>query len=191
MMNRGSGFAFGRRIAGAAVLALVMLTTACATINYDASTIQNVVSMNRVAPPASYEVVGEFESNQRPIFVIAQLLTVRDADLEDAIQRQLQRSGGDAVLNLRIHEEYDIIDFLVGAAQGILLFGANIVQTRSVSLRGDIVRWNTGWLENGGREWLAANCDAVTLEGTTEATAHICVRPTEKLLSPARLSFAH
>lgn len=179
-MNRKNGFERMSRLLGtAAVGLLLMSSTACATITYDASTLQSVAAMNRVAPAASYDRVGEFEVSQRPVFVIAQLLTVVDAKLEEALQRELQRTGGDAVLNLRIHEEYDVIDFLIGAAQSVLLFGANIVQTRSVAIRGDVVRWRTGFLETeAGRAWLAENCRE-TMVGDARS-AHVCAAPGEE-----------
>ena len=183
-MNGNNGLdRAGRRMVGiAAVGVLLMTSSACATINYDAATIQSVVAMNRVAPAGSYERLGEFEVSQRPIFAIAQLLTVVDAKLDEALRRELQRTGGDAVLNLRIHEEYDVIDFLVAAAQSVLLLGANIVQTRSVAIRGEVVRWNTGFLESeAGAAWLAQNCRQTQVGSLDDArTAHLCFAPDEE-----------
>lgn len=186
MMNQKNGFGRRGRLAGLAAAGLVLTTTACSTINYDASTVQSVVSMNRVAPAASYERVGQFEVTQRPVFVIAQLLTVVDADLESALQRELQRTGADAILNLRIHEEYDIIDFAIGAVQGAFLFGSTIVQTRSVTIAGDVVRWNTGFLENGGEQWLGQTCREVIVPGEgSSRTAYVCLAPGEDGAAPS------
>lgn len=126
----------GRRRAGRILaLAAVGAIAGCATITYEAPLVESMVAMNRAAPTASYERLGDFESDRRAVFVVAQLLTVTDAELEDAIRRELARTGGDAVINLRIHEEYDFIDVLVGIVAG------GIVNTRAITLRGDVVRW--------------------------------------------------
>lgn len=172
-MNRNSWFESGRLL-GLAVAGVALLgSSGCATINYDAAAVQSVVAMNRVAPAASYTRVGDFEASQRPVFAIAQLLTVVDANLERAIQRELQRSGGDAVLDLRIHEQYDIVDVLIG----MVTFG--LVNTRSAAVRGDVVRWNTGFLENGGEEWLGQACRELEVDGGdgTRRAAYVCIAP--------------
>lgn len=179
-MNRKNGLERSGRVLGMAAVGLLLVSSgACATITYDAATVQTVVAMNRVAPEGSYERIGQFEVSQRPVFVIAQLLTVVDAKLDEALNRELQRTGGDAVLNLRIHEEYDVIDFLIGAAQSVLLFGVSVVQTRSVAIRGDVVRWNTGFLESEvGAAWLAQNCRQTEVQGGDGVrSAHLCLAP--------------
>lgn len=179
MMNLDYGFAQRSRVFGlVAAAGLTILSSACATINYDAATVQAVVSMNRVAPAASYERVGAFEAQQRPVFVISQLITVVDVDLERDIQRALQRTGGDAILNLRIHEEYDVVDVFIALVVG------GWVNTRLVELEGDVVRWNTGFLENGGEQWLGQTCREVAVENPdgSSRTAHVCIAPEEGVL---------
>lgn len=170
-MNRMNSAARSRTFGLTAVAGFALLSGACATINYDAATVQNVVSMNRPAPVAAYERVGEFSTKQRPVFVISQLITVVDMNMERDIQRELQRTGGDAIINLRIHEEYDVVDVLIAMIVG------GWVNTRSVELRGDVVRWRSAFLENGGAEWLAQSCRDVAVEdGDASRTGHICVQ---------------
>lgn len=163
------GVAAGGRLGAVLLLALVATVSGCATITYEAPLIESMVAMNRAADGVGYERVGDFEIERRAVFVVAQLITVTDAELEDALRRELARTGGDAVINLRIHEEYDIIDFLVAAVAG------GIVNSRAVTLRGDVVRWT----EAGAAEALlerAGPCLALDLEepdGTTRR-AHAC-----------------
>lgn len=123
------------RIAAVPALALLAAASGCATITYDAPLLETMVAMNHAAPTAAYEHVGDFELDRRPVFLIAQLITVVDAELEDALSRELARSGGDAVINLRIHEEYDFVDVVISVVAG------GLVDTRSVTLRGDVIRW--------------------------------------------------
>lgn len=155
------------------VAAVAVSASGCATINYDATLVNGMVAMNRVQALGNYETVGSFEVGQRPIFVISNLLTVVDADVEDAITAELARTGGDAVINLRIHEEYDIIDIAIGLAQGILI-GVQLAQTRSVTLMGDVIRW-TGGQDPEVEALLLEHCR--TIEIPAEAGArqgHFC-----------------
>jgi hypothetical protein len=165
------------RFRSAGVLLLIAATVGgCATINYNAGAVAGSVSMNR--PAGNYEMVGSFQTSQRAVFVIASLITVVDANLEEALRREMSRAGGDAVINLRITEQYDIIDFAIGAAQSILLFGAQIVNTRAITLRGDVVRFAGGGAEAALGEELLEHCRAVDLDTTDGArTGHICVQP--------------
>ncbi|MEJ2503823.1 MAG: hypothetical protein P8177_11025 [Gemmatimonadota bacterium] len=131
-----------RTVVSVALLAAV--GAGCATITYEAPLVEGMVAMSRAAGAPAYERIGRFEEDRRVVFVAASLLTVIDAELEEALQRALAVTGGDAVINLRIHEETDIIDVIVGAVTGPL------VNSRAVTLEGDIVRWTDG----GGSEAL-------------------------------------
>lgn len=160
-----------------AVLGLIAVAaiSGCATINYNAGAAAGTVTMNR--PAAEYERLGSFETNRRAVFVIASLITVVDANLEDALRGEISRAGGDAIVNLRIHEQYDIIDIAIGVVQSALLFGAQIVNTRAITIRGDVVRW-TGGAGAALDDDLAEHCRTVALEATEGArTGHICVQP--------------
>lgn len=167
------------RVSGSLLtLVAVAAISGCATINYDAGTAATSVTMNR--PAGTYERLASFETNQRAVFVIASLITVIDADLEEALRREITRAGGDAVVNLRIMEQYDIIDFAIGVAQSVLLFGAQIVSTRAITIRGDVVRWTGGAGAALGEE-LPENCRALEIEADTPRTGLICVQPGGRL----------
>jgi hypothetical protein len=159
-------------------LLAVAVVSGCATINYDAGTAASSVTMNR--PAGTYERLASFETNQRAVFVIASLITVIDADLEEALRREITRAGGDGVVNLRIMEQYDIIDFAIGVAQSVLLFGAQVVNTRAITIRGDVVRW-TGGAGAALGETLPDNCRTLEIEDDTPRTGVICVQPGGRL----------
>jgi hypothetical protein len=166
-MNRASRFLL--------TVVAVAAVSGCATITYEASAAAAAVTMNR--PAGTYERVASFETDRRAVFVIASLITVVDADLEEALRREMARAGGDAVINLRIMEQYDIIDFAIGAVQSILLFGAQVVNTRSITIRGDVVRWTGAGGAALDRD-PPDHCRAVELEAADGArTGHICVQP--------------
>jgi hypothetical protein len=161
----------GRRgFRAAVVVPLALLLAGCATITYEADLIDRMVAMNRIAEASDYERVGTFSEDKRAVFVIAQLITVIDADLEDAVREALDRWNGDAVINLRIHEENDIVDVVVGA------IGNGWVNTRSVTLEGDVIRW-TGADADRSRT-LAAHCHEVRVpDAGGERTGHLCMSP--------------
>lgn len=139
------------RAALAAGLAAVF--AGCATITYDAVTVEAMVALNRVAPPDAYERVGRFATEQRAVFLASRLVTVRDAELESAARRALARYGGDAVINLRIVEEFGLIDAVVGAV------AQELISTRTIKLEGDIIRWRSPDGPPGGAEALVrAGC---------------------------------
>lgn len=159
------------------VATLAVAVGGCATITYDPGVMDAMVAMNSAASAGNYEVVGNFESGQRPIFVLSSLITVVDAELEDALAREMSRARGDAVINLRIHEEYDIVDFAIGLAQSALM-GIQLVQTRSVTLRGDVVRWS-GPQDPEVEAAFVRDCREVAIpepDGSTRP-GHICIRP--------------
>lgn len=165
------------------VLPLAVMTMAaagCATIEYDAVTIENLVALNRVVPEGRFERVGDLDVETRAIFLIAELVTMRDAELERLLRREMVRYGGDAVMNLRITEEYDVIDFLVGAVQGALI-GGGLVNTRRIQLRGDIVRMRgTGGERDDGLGRLAGACEPLEIPATADAPAriaYVCLAP--------------
>ena len=152
------------------VLLLAAALGSCRTITYDAVTLEQMVAMNRATAARPYERVDTFERKRRAVFLVADLITVMDAELEEALRRELARSDGDAVVNLRIHEEYDLVDVVVG------LIAGGLIGTRSITYRGDVVRWRG---EGPPGELLeTAQCRAIevpTGEGDRTRTGYACV----------------
>jgi hypothetical protein len=152
----------------ALVATLGILVGACATITYDADLIEGIVAMNRITETGGYERVGTFEETKKVVFVIADLVTLIDADLEDLVGDELSRYDGDAVINITIHEEDDPVDVLVG------LIASGWVSTRTVTIRGDVVRWS-GEDEDRSR-LLAHYCRPVEVSNPDrDRTGHICL----------------
>lgn len=148
---------------GAGILALGLAALGgCSTITYDAAISPGAIAMNRGGAMPAYEHVGSFETQRRAVFVILSLITVVDSELEDVVRRELARAGGDAVINLRIHEENDIIDAVIAVAQSILLLGGRIVDTRTITIRGDVVRW-TGTAGSAELEVPIEGCRTIAL----------------------------
>lgn len=116
-------------------LLLLLLFTSCTVINYDATSLNNIVAMS---PPASdMKVVGKFSWSTKGIFLI-ELLTLKNPDLEKALLSQIGKYRGNGVVNLRIVEVNDVIDYLITWAQ-FFFIGIAPISTRTVTLEGDIV----------------------------------------------------
>lgn len=167
---------------------IILILSGCATITYDAATVDALVAMNQAAPTAGHERVGELNIERRAGFVIFDLITVMDADLDQHIGRELARTGGDAVINLRIHEIRGPIDVLISVAQSMFFLGGRILGTRTVTIRGDIIRWTEqidGRTAGAVLEAMSDACRAVEIDeqssdrrSGTVRTGHLCLGST-------------
>jgi hypothetical protein len=139
-----------------------MMIAGCATLTYDATTVNSMVSMNRPSAGVEYDRIGSFKSERRGVFVIASLLTVMDVELEQTIARELTKSGGHAIINLRIEERDGPIDILIGMAQTVLLSGIRLASTRTVAIRGDVIRFR---VDPAATSALGEGCRWVSISG--------------------------
>ena len=123
-------------------LLLLMSATligSCATINLDATTIQeNSVSMNRSG--AEYDVVSDFEIRDKAAWVIGIVPVNRPAGdhhdyLANLLQSEIDKAGGDAVINVKIMAQNRAEDVLVN----IVTLG--IYVPRTVTITGQVVRY--------------------------------------------------
>lgn len=114
------------------------LVSSCATINLDATTIQeHSVSMNRVG--SEYEVVSDFEIRDKAAWVIGIVPVNRPAGdhhdyLANLLQAEIDKAGGDAVINVKIMAQNRAEDVLVN----IVTLG--IYVPRTVTITGQVVR---------------------------------------------------
>lgn len=117
-------------------LSFVSFFFSCESVIYEAHSLENFVSMTTPKDIGEYEVVGKLKYDTKAVFLVLQLITIRDAEIDNAIQKQVGKYEGDGVINLKIHEQYKIVDIIIAAFVGGLL------NTRTVEVRGDIIRIN-------------------------------------------------
>ena len=115
-------------------LSLVSFTISCESIIYETHSSETFVSLMTPDNIGEYEVVGNLSYNTKAVFLIYQLITLKDAEIDKAILKQVKKMEGDGVINLNIHEQYDFVDFVVSAV------GLGIVNTRTVKIDGDIIK---------------------------------------------------
>ena len=116
------------------IVSLVSLTLSCESVIYETHSSDTFVSLTTPNNIDDYEVVGELKYNTKAIFLIAQLITIKDSEIDKAINKQVNKFDGDGVINLNIHEQYDIVDVVIA------LFAGGFVHTRTVKVNGDIVK---------------------------------------------------
>ena len=116
------------------IVSLVSLTLSCESVIYETHSSDTFVSLTTPNNIDDYEVVGELEYNTKAIFLIVQLITIKDSEIDKAINKQVNKFDGDGVINLKIHEQYDIVDVVISILVG------GLVNTRTVKVNGDIVK---------------------------------------------------
>ena len=120
------------------VLLLVSLIFSCESVIYETHSSELYISMATPKDIGDYEVIGElkYETKAVFLFLFLEFLTLKDAEIEQAIEKQVMKLEGDGVINLKIHEQYDFEDSIKS------VFGAGIVSTRTVEVNGDIIKMN-------------------------------------------------
>ena len=118
------------------VLLLVSLILSCESVIYETHSSELFVSMTTPKGISDYEVIGELNYETKAVFLVLQLITITDAEIEQAIEKQVRKLEGDGIINLRIHEQYVFVDFIIS------VFGGGIVSTRTVKVNGDIIKMN-------------------------------------------------
>jgi len=116
------------------VILFASLLLSCESVIYETHSSELFVSMTTPKEISDYEVIGKLNYDTKAIFLVAQLITIRDAEIDKAIQKEVRKLDGDGVINLRIHEQYKFLDFIIGA------FGLNLVNSRTVEVNGDIIK---------------------------------------------------
>lgn len=122
------------------VMLIASLLLSCESVIYETHSSDYFVSMTTPKDISEYDVVGKIKYDTKAVFLVLQLITIRDAGIENAIEKQVRKSEGDGVINLKIHEQYDFVDFVIS------VFGSGIVNTRTVKVSGDIIKINSASL---------------------------------------------
>ena len=118
------------------VLSIVSLILSCESVIYETHSSEKFVSMTTPKDIGEYEVVGKLKYDTKAVFLVLQLITIKDAEIDKAILKQVNKMEGDGVINLKIHEQYDFVDFVVS------VFAGGILNTRTVKIEGDIIKIN-------------------------------------------------
>ena len=129
----------------AAVIALAMSN--CSTITYDTSTLGSLVAMNSPDQIGDYETVGPFKYEMRAAFLVLDLITVLNPKIQEEIQKQISETGGNAVVNLKIYEEFAVVDWAIGFGASLITTRIGIpigLSTRHVVITGDIIKTRRG-----------------------------------------------
>jgi hypothetical protein len=124
----------------------ILLFSGCQTITYDALLFDEVASLNRGALPPGYTVVGTFSYTTRASFTAFDLVTLHHPEFIAEMDKALKVNDGNAIINLSIVEETNIVDILINIfvnslTSSALRSGIDVFSTRSVEIRGDVVKY--------------------------------------------------
>ncbi|MEM1125048.1 MAG: hypothetical protein AAGI71_00235 [Bacteroidota bacterium] len=108
---------------------LLFTATGCFTVQY---------SIPSELDPTTYDIIDSFEEKKRASWVILGLVPVGEAEVEEIIEREVRRSGGDAATNVIVTAQFDVVDVIIGALVG------GIFNTRTYIVEGDVVRLPNG-----------------------------------------------
>lgn len=108
-----------------ALLVLLVSTPGCFTTQYVLPT---------ALPTTTYDVLGSFQVKKRASWVILGLVPLREADVEAAVAREVERLDGDAAVNVVVMAQFDALDTVVGLVVG------GLFNTRSYTVTGDVVK---------------------------------------------------
>lgn len=130
------------RIIGALLLlAMPLVISSCATVALDATTVQqHAVSMNQ-ADQRPYTVLSDFTIKDRGGWVIGIVPVNPPAGdnhdyLATLLQAEIDKAGGDAVINVKIKGQQNPGDFLIN----IVTLGFYF--TRTVTVTGQVIKYN-------------------------------------------------
>lgn len=124
----------------ATLILCALALSSCATINLDATSIQQHSVMMNQAGAKPYDVVANFELRDKAGWVIGFVPVNKPAgDHQDyfgtLLQSEIDKAGGDAVINVKIKAQYRVEDHLVN------FLTAGIYQIRTVTVTGQVVKF--------------------------------------------------
>ena len=136
-----------------AVLLFIVFTAttfwSCETVNIDARTYENPLLMNGQINK-DYKIIKHFKESSKAVFLIFNLMTVKNPDVEALITREVTAVHGDGVINIKIIGQTTFVDGLVPVGLemiGILInpqygfLGAAILGMRTYFVEGDIIKF--------------------------------------------------
>jgi len=112
----------------------------CATVALDSSTmLEKPVAMNAAGQKA-YDVIAEFSVNDKAGWLLGFVPVNKPAGdkhdyLAEILQAQIDKAGGDGVINVRIRSQFNFPDFLIN----VVTLGTYL--TRTVTVSGEIIKY--------------------------------------------------
>lgn len=119
----------------AGLLVGALLISGCARINLTAMSLDKTVMMTG-QPGRPYTVIRHFSDSTKAMYLVFDLATIREPEVEKLIQRQLKATGGDAVINVEIEHQFSFVDSLVR------VIAEPVFGMSSVKVEGDVIKYN-------------------------------------------------
>jgi len=116
---------------------IIILFFSCTQVIIDGAGMDKVAS---ISPTTGYEdyaeymVTKSFSTRTRVWYALWGLIPIVKPDIGQIVKNQ--SAGGDGVINLKIVDEYNIVDFLVD----LFLGSSFTITTRSVKIEGDVIK---------------------------------------------------
>jgi len=132
---------------------LLVLTVflSCTTIHLNSGPITNSVDMtNKV--DRKYRIIRHFDREVKGWFTINGLVTIADVDnkFQRLVLEELQATRGDAVINVRVKGQTDIVDVLIPLAPGVIgalisypwgAYASWLICSRTYTIEGDVIKY--------------------------------------------------
>ena len=121
------------------VLIALVAMTGCATVMYDARSLDAGTSLNQPDGRA-YKIVSSFETNDKAGWVIGIIPVNKPAGdnhdyLATLLAEEVRKAGGDAVINLKLRSQNQPLDIIAG----ILTWG--VYSLRTTTITGDVIKY--------------------------------------------------
>ena len=95
----------------AAATAICIAFAGCMTVTLESDS--DVPVMMSGVPDRDYTVVRSFEVSHQGWFTLYDLITINNPGIQKTLDAELKRSGGDAIVNVKIVGQTSVIDGLV------------------------------------------------------------------------------
>jgi len=122
------------------LIGCMFLVMSCATVALDATTIQqNAVRMNQ-AGEREHTVVADFKVKDKAGWIIGIVPVNKPAGdnhdyLGSLLQYEINKAGGDAVINVKIKAQFSPVDFLLNFVT------LGVYATRTVTVTGQVIKY--------------------------------------------------
>ncbi len=117
---------------------LISLLNSCATIALDSSTLLEPVQMN-AAGTRDFTVIDSFSVNDKAGWILGFVPVNKPAGdghdyLTSILEKQLKKVQGDAVINVKLRTQFQLLDLLTWLVP--------FYTTRTVTITGDVIKYD-------------------------------------------------